>query len=439
MRHCTRRDFTRHLGLAALFSPFLATLGSSTAKAAPGRAKYLLIFHTPGTDTAAWTPRGSTESNIQFSAMTEPLEPLRDNLILVEKLSSFGSAAGHGSPGGLTGLNYGAPTHLSVEQFISDGLRQAGVTTQIPNLLLGGVRTEQQSTFFRQGRALSPIFSPSAAYQVIFSGVGGGGTPTDPGTPDPAIADRLRRRRSVLDLVRSELGQLSTSLGSHEREKLDVHLDSIRQLEERLSQQAGEGGGGGNPTPVDCQAPGAPSDASQDLLNSVLHVDLAIQAFACDLTRVAAVQFGHHQSTQVSLEEVGDPGDWHNALVHSDNPRQRLVQLERWLCKQFVAAAEKLKALPAPGGGGSLFDQTLMVWARDMGDSVIHDGSDMRFVFAGGAGGYLRTSANGRYIDGRGEHHQHALLNACEAMGITQYSSFGDPAARSPLAGIAAG
>ena len=156
------------------------------------------------------------------------------------------------------------------------------------------------------------------------------------------------------------------------------------------------------------------------------HLELAITAFACDITRVAAVQFGHHQNTQVSIAEVGNPGNWHNDFIHGDNPRMRLTNLERWLALQFVAAANKLKSLPAPTGTGTLFDQTLMVWARDMGDAVAHNGNDMRFVFSGGAGGFLKTSANGRYIDGGGQAHQRALTTCGAAMGITDFNGFGD-------------
>jgi len=370
--------------------------------------------------------------------MTEPLAPIKDKLVIVEKLSSFGSAAQHGSPGGLTGMGNGNPIHVSIDQFVSDGLRAANVRTQIPNLILGVVPTEQQTTFYKAGRALSPIASPTAAYQAVFSG--GGSVGTDMGTPT-AAEDRLRRRKSVLDLMTRELGQLSQTLGTTEKHKLDVHLDSIRQLESRLTQQTGTDPGGGMVMPVNCSPPGVPTPAAQHLQNSVLHLDIAVNAFACDLTRVASVQFGHHQSTQVTIPEVGEPGDWHNGFLHSDPaPRKRLVQLERWLCEQFVSAANKLKKLPAPDGGGTLYDQTLMLWARDMGDGVIHDGSDMRFVFAGGAGGYLKTSANGRYLNGNGDYHMRALCSAGEAMGITSFTGFGDPAnpasARSAFPGI---
>jgi hypothetical protein len=437
MKSYNRRDFTRHLGLTALFSPFLSLLESQPAQAAAGKAKYLFIFFTSGTEPAVWSPKGSSATSINFSPMTEPLAAIKDNLVIVEQLNSNGTASGHGSPGGLTGLNWNAPM-ISLEQFVSDKLRAAGIKTQVPNLILGGVPAEQQTTFYRESRALSPIASPSAAYQAVF----GGGTPSPTPTDGmPAVDDRLRRRKSVLDVMKNELTQLSKTLGKFESEKLEVHTDSIRQLEERLAQQA-EGSMGGGVVPVaNCMAGANPGAGADPLASSVLHMDVAINAFACDITRVAAVQFGHHQSTQVSLPEVGDPGDWHNGFLHSDNPRTRLVKLEQWLSKQFVAAATKLKALPAPDGSGTLFDQTLMIWARDMGDAVAHDGTDMRFVFSGGAGGYLQKSAGGRYVAGGGKPHLCALLNAAEAMGITDFTGFGDAAAssRMPLADVGSG
>ena len=416
MSKLSRREFTRRVGLAALFSPFMSLVQRAPVHAAPiGKAKYLLIFFSNGTDPAAWTPAGSTLNNLVFSSMTEPLAPLRPNLVLVEKLSSMGSADNHAAPGGLTGQGYSGQTRISIDQYVADRIRAAGVVTPIPSLILGSVKTEQQTTFYRNNQPLGPIYSPVAAYDAIFAGVGG------------VSPNLLRRRKSALDLVNSELKQLSNQLGSHERQKLELHAASIRAVEDRLTP-------GGTTA---CAAGTRPPEASQDLLASATHLDLAVTAFACDITRVASVQFGHHQNTQVSLSEVGNPGNWHNDFIHGDNPRARLASLERWLALQFVATANKLKALPAPTGGGTLFDQTLMVWARDMGDAVAHNGSDMRFVFSGGAGGYLVTSPNGRYVDGGGEAHQRALVNCGAAMGVTNFTSFGDVAQpRTPLDSI---
>jgi hypothetical protein len=424
----SRRNFVRSAGLATLFSPFLDLLSAPSAKAAGPNYENLLLFFTPGTAPASWKPTGSSDSNVMWSRMTEPLAPLAANVILVDNLSSFGSAAGHGSPGGLTGKGYGEPTHLSVEQYISDKLP----ASPIKNLLLGGVSTEQQTTFFRNGMALSPIFSVSAAFQAAFGGFNPstGGEPPDPGVPD----DKVRRKRTSLDFVKDELTQLSAALGPSERHKLELHADSIHQLE--LSLEVPDGGGG--PISSSCMVPGMPAAQSELVLNSAKHLELGIQALACARTRVVAVQFGHHQNTQVALPDVGEPGDWHNTFMHSDRPPfDRLIKLEQWLCEQFVAAAEKLKTISMPDGE-TLFDKTLMVWARDMGDGPGHGGDDMRFVFSGGAGKYLKFAPNGRYIDGRGAHHQSALLATCQALGV-DFSGFGDTQqARQVLSGLSA-
>ncbi len=433
MRRCNRRDFAMAAGLGALFAPYVRLITPSEAQTALGPAKYLFIFFTNGTEPAVWSPRGSTNSSIVHSQMTEPLAPLNDNLVLVERLDSMGTANSHGGPGGLTGAAFSGKPLISVEQYVSDQLRNSGVNTQIPNLVLGGVSSEAQSTFYRDNRPITPIFSPSAAYAAIF---GGGGYDFSGDSSEPPAQARLRRRKSMLDALNGELTALSKTLGAQERAKLEAHAQSLRQMEERLAQQEDLLN---NPEPVavQCTTPSDPGTGSEALLNSVLHMDLAINAFACDLTRVAAVQFGHHQSTQVSLSEVGTPGDWHNGFLHSDNPRTRLLNLERWLAQQFVAAAGKLKETPAPDGNGSLFDQTLMIWARDMGDAVSHNGTDMRFVLSGGAGGYLRTG--GSYIDGAGQAHSKVLFNVLEAMGIGDPSGLGDDTTdREPLAELRA-
>jgi hypothetical protein len=405
------------LGLAGLFAPFVRLVTPVQAQVVPGQAKYLFIFYTAGTEPAVWSPTGSTSSSLVHSQMTEPLSPINSDIIIVEKLDSNGTAGSHGAPGGLCGANFSGTPLISVDQYLSDQLQSAGVQTQIPNLVLGGVSSEGPSTFYRNNQVLSPIASPSTADSAIF----GAGVPDLPGgsSESPAL-EHLRRRQSMLDVLTGEIAQLSQGLGAEERAKLEAHTDSLRQMELRLAQQEEQLE---NPDPVQCMTPSSPGDGSEPLLDAALLRDLAINAFACDLTRVATVEFGHHQNTQVNLPEVGAPGDWHNTFIHSDNPRTRLVNLERWLAGQFVEAVNQLKSTPAPDGNGTLFDQTLIVWARGMGDAVLHDGSDMRFVLSGGAGGYLRPG--GGYINGGGQAHSKVLFNMLEAMGVSDFSGMG--------------
>lgn len=411
MHRLGRRNFIRGMGAAGLFSPFVSLLNPREARAAVGSAKYLMIFHTTGTDLGLWRPTGSTSNQIAYSEMLEPLAALQDSLVIIEGLDSKGTANNHGAPGGLTGVGHSSNERISLEQFVGDGLDAQGVSTAFSSLILGGESSQSQSTFFRDGQALSPLFLPTTAFNTVF-----GAAVPGPDNGESA-AERLARRQSILDVVNDQLGTLSDQLGSEERQKLELHADSIRELEERLTLEAKGGGGGAGCTEVS-----EPQDSSEPLHNCALLADMAATAFACDLTRVAAIEFGHHQATQIGMPEIG-AGDWHQFLHGGQT--QNLINVERWVGEQFVATAQKLQSLPSPDGDGSLYDHTLMIWTRGMGDAVGHSGTDMRFVLAGGAGGYLDTTPNGRYIQGSGEAHQRVLLNCCEAMGITNFSGFG--------------
>ncbi|MCB9604575.1 MAG: DUF1552 domain-containing protein [Sandaracinus sp.] len=410
-----RRTFARSLGAAALFAPFLAKLGQTQAQPRLGRAKYLCLMTSTGSNPALWNGSGPL-----FNASNAPLQRVADDIVLVSNLNGNGHCATHGSPGGLTGVGYSGSGHTSIDQYVASGLMAAGIRTSIPSLLLGGDPTQESSTFWRGGERLSAIQRPVAAFDAIFAGAP---PSTDPTVPNTGADDRLRRRQSILDLMLGELEQLRGQLGAEERRKLELHTESIRALEMRLA-GGGSSTGGEGPAPGSCAAPAGVENGDQVLVDDARCLDLAVTALGCDLTRVACVEFGHHQGCQVRLPGMAG-GDWHSNYLHS-NQIADLTALEAWLCEQFVLAMEKAKRIPAPDGDGTLFDQTLFVWARTMGDAVAHVDSDMRMVFGGGAGGYLRRAAGGRHVDARGQSHQRGLLNCAAALGVADLSSFGN-------------
>ncbi len=418
----SRRDFVRHAGLASLFAPFVTLFdGRPVAAAGEGKAKYFLLFHTNGTDVASWAPQGSDAGITAFSKMTEPLAAVKDSIIMVDGLSGGGLCSSHGSPGGLCGAGWGANALISLEQYVSDGLKANGINTQIPHLVLGDGTTEQKTTFWRANQALTPVSAPATAYNAIFSGKAPSGDPPPSNGGTPEADPRLARRQSVLDLMNAELTQLSNALGAEERAKLEVHAESLRQIEQRLAAQMG-GGDGTVVEAADCTIPSSPANTNKILMDSSLMVQLSINAFACDLTRVAAVQFGHHQ--KAAVEVPGVTGEWHNEFLHDPNKRAQLVALEQWLCQEFANAITQLKSLPAPDGDGTLYGQSIILWARDMGDAINHGDSKMVYVFSGGAGGYLKHNGNGRYFRASGGHIK-ALVSAATAMGVTDFSKFG--------------
>jgi len=472
MRNWNRREFTRNAGMLALFTPFISLLEPKLARAQSqaGRAKYLLIVTSNGTEPGVWDPAGSSANSIAFSTMTQPLSDIQNDVILLNKFDSQGSAGSHGSIGGLTGNGQYSSQLLSLDAWVARDLQSRGIMTQVPSIHLGGVSTggngaAQPGLRFVNNSLQSPTFSLTQAFSNIFDGAaappppppttGGGTTTTPPPSGSNPALDRLKRRQRILDLLTGEINQLERSLGGIEKEKLQSHIESIKQLEDRIAQQVNiqngttpstpAGGDSSGPTvqyitpTASCQGPGNLQTGQQPIENSRVHLSMAVTAFACDITRVALVEFGHHQSCPVDIPNAN--GDWHNDFMHAQGaPRTKLIATEQYMSTRIVEVVKQLKATQAPDGKGTLFDQTYLLWAREMGDAVIHAGTNMPFVVTGRAGGYLRNG-NG-YFNGNGAAHLQVLASAAEAMGATDLSTIGgpgkQPADRTPFAGLRA-
>lgn len=446
----TRRQFTCSAVAGLLFSPFIAQLEGRRARAASGKKlKRLLLFCTMGTNPPMWTPTGlSGETINNWSAMTAPLAKIKENVVLIEGLPSGNPGNGHGAPDGLAGTGYGDA--YSVDQFIGDQLKAMGINSPIPVLLLGASSSAGGGrTMFSRKQNLPTIASPMQAYSTVFTG-GGATVTTAGGAPAVAPDKLLKRRKSIIDIVNADLAALGQRVGSQEKAKLQLHVDSIRQLENRLTMAAtppmpgkptGGGGGGG------CMKPAAPMDSSNAVQIGVQHMDVIVGAFSCDITRVAAVEFGSDQSLPVDIPDLGLKADQHGGMLHSGAPDfKNLIALEGWFASRFADLVTKLKATPEADGSGSLLDNTLVAWCRDMGDAVTHNQKSMRFVLASGAGGYLKTAPGGRYLNGPGDsaanRHERVLLTFCDALGITKFTGFGDPkltgADKTPLSSLIA-
>jgi hypothetical protein len=443
----SRRQFLGSVGAGLLLAPFIELCFAREAKASTNQAKRLLLFCTMGTYPPLWIPTGiSGESITQWSAMTQPLSAVADNVVLVEGMPSGNPSDGHGSSDSLTGQGFGyyavnnVPVlKISVEQFVAKNLIGQGVTRPIETLLLGANTNENggASQFYggANGANLPTIGSPLSAFSTVFGAAMPAGSSISAGA-------LLARRQSILDTITSEIKSLQGTLGSNEKAKLDAHLDSIRQLENKLSQTSGSGGSCSKRA-----VPGADSTfqfmgGMDALAANLIHQQIIVSAFGCDITRVAALEYGNDQKLMVNAS--GLPyDDQHGGYIHSGAASNyaNLVVFEAYLATQFANLVNALKAVPDPLGksGQTLLDNTLVVWARDMGDAQNHNQQSMRFVLASGNGGYLKTAPGGRYVHST-ERHERILLNICDAFGITDFTGFGDPQmpTKLPLPDIAA-
>jgi Protein of unknown function (DUF1552) len=429
----SRRTLARSAGASLIMAPFYNLLTARKARAATG-CKRVFIFHTQPCDTGVWKPTNVTgEASFTLPEMWGPLKEHMANVVWVDGLSPKRPQDNHFSPHAVTGVGReGRPDGgiISVDQYIGDKLEKTPDKRPIKSLLLG-TGAAGESVFYRNSMRLPTIASPASAFNTVFSNVG-----TMTGMKPSEL---LTQRKSILDVVKADATELNAALGGSERQKLELHLDSIRQFELRIADNM-QGA-------VACTKPAVPTNdltsAAKKTLADMAHVDLVANAFACDITRLAGLQWGNSHTWQFDTP-TGLRNEYHMGIIHVGK-RAEAVKIETWLAGQFASVIAKLKATPEADGSGSLFDNTIVVWTRDFGEANAHGSNDMKMVYAQGKGGYLKTAPTGRYLraPASNKRQERSLLNLIEAMGVTDFTGFGDIGAdfkpnKTPLEGLKA-
>jgi hypothetical protein len=145
-------------------------------------------------------------------------------------------------------------------------------------------------------------------------------------------------------------------------------------------------------------------------------------ALACDLTRVASLQWSSAQSGITHTWAAASAG--HHTLSHegtSDtDAKNQLIGIDNWYAKQLAYLADKLDSLPE--GEGSVLDNTVVLWTSEVAVGNTHSFLSLPLVLVGSAGGALRT---GQHFDAGGRSHNDLLVTLMNAVGATA-TSFGD-------------
>lgn len=415
MTNLSRRRFTLGLGAGLLAAPILGLL-NGTLRADPSKfAKRLVVFFSPnGTIHKFWRPSGSGASfSLPAGSILEPLAPHKNDIIICDGIDYHGvdnheagmatMLTGGGGPSTSSG-------GMSVDQYVASKI---GKDDRFQSLEFGvqtsawGGNVQTRMSYLGPSTYVPPDDSPLSVFKRMF-----GDTTGDPNAIDKALA----RRKSVIDLVAGELDGLKTRVGAEEKLKLEEHLAAIRKVESGLA------------GPGSCGAPNPPDNLGiydNDSFPAIgkAQTDLLVLALACGMTRVASLQMSH---------TVGPPvfswlglSDGHHSLSHMDDGNVQgvndFVKAERWIAEQFVYLVDSLKKTPDPMGG-TLFDSTLVVWCKELGDGRLHDCKSVPWVLAGG-GGHFTT---GKYLTFGGAPHQKLLVSICRAMGL-ENQTFGDP------------
>jgi hypothetical protein len=430
----SRRGVLRGAFGASIGLPWLASLGARRARAADAAAfptRFVVMFSPNGTLPGAWTPTG-TETSFTLSPILQPLADHQADLVVVRGVDQRGEGGdGHqnGIGGMLTGqaLNAGLfagvgaapagwPNGPSVDQRIAEVL---GGATKLRSLELGvqvGAADNWGRMIYRAAnQPLPPEDDPAQIYANVFADL----------HADPVALAALRaRRKSILDTVGAQYARLASELGGDDRARLDHHLTAVREIEARLTTPFAS-------ATAACHDPGpAPAAATSqnDAFPAIgaLQIDLLVMALACDITRVASLQWSRSVSQTRFTWLTPAISEAHHDLSHRpDNDgiaAEKLMRINRWYATQLATLMTKLKAIPE--GDGTLLDHTLILWCNELAIGNVHSRTDAPYVLGGRAGGRLTT---GRFLSYAGDvPHNNLMVSILNAMGIPD-QTFGKP------------
>ncbi|GAC1351078.1 MAG: DUF1552 domain-containing protein [Polyangiales bacterium] len=444
----SRRDFFRNAALATVALPFIRALNGEMGLEGLARADGManpkrIIFHFVPNGIRDWSDYaipGSSPTDFTLGSMLTPLQSLKDQLILTDGLEMRhdgfdGSTHVQGTVMFLTAkhmklncnvhdeacLNAGGQYGPSIDQYLAQQLGKK-VTPQWPSIALGVQQNYIPLGYANDGSALPPNNNPYDVFMKMFAGLADGTK-----APDPALVTRQQLRKSVLDRVAGDIGNLRGRLGAEDRARCDQHLDNIRNMELRLA-------GGGATVGATCKKPAlAPgvdlSRAPNTPAASTMQLDVLYNALACDLTRVATLQYrGVYTPLTFPFAPVNNDKQSLHAMSH-DTPAN-LITAKRWHYQELANFAQRLKATPE--GSGTMLDNTLIFSGSEIGIGHTHE--RMPFFLIGGKNMGMKT---GRYLN-YAAHTPHCklLTSILNAMGLPD-TQFGNTSyGTGPLEGL---
>jgi hypothetical protein len=486
------------------------------AQAAGDPPKRFGVFFSPcGTIPENWRPTQAfmaPETEFGLSPILSPLEPFKNDLVVLRGMNFESSQSKYGpianvhdqgmthmltatglvkGPAGAGRANHfldGSAGGPSIDQHIAEAI---GGTTLLPSLELGVESTDtfletlvthmcygpvDQNDEFKRAIPIQPVDDPVQIYTRLTGS-------TQAGTAEQILA-ALQNRKSVLDYVADDYGDLMGQLGTEDRAKLDQHLTNVRDIEMRVTRLMS------NPTSASCPGvqnvrPVQPQRQQclrdQDLRDpeviatqgtnfcvtnfreiGQIQMDLMILALQCDLTRVASLQWSTAESTVIHewlpLDYAGTKE--HHMMTHNESVevsamanmvdqqtvltiRSDLTKIHNWYAQQFAYMLGRMKAIDE-GNGKSLLDNMLFFWTNELGEGGKHTYVNVPMVLAGSCGGQLPT---GRYIDflgngspayGSGMAHNKLFVTFLKLFGIDE-NTFGLPDFSGTVPGLVPG
>ena len=399
-RHLPRRTFLRGMG-ATVALPLLDAMTPALAQAPTPPPRIGFIYFPHGAIMAQWTPE-TVGRGFAFKETLQALAPYQSRLSIVSGLHhrAADSTAVHSlSPTTwLSGVRpkptqgVDALAGVTADQIAAAAI---GQDTLLPSMELA---TEDHSGL---------IGACDRDYGCIYMNTLSWRTPTSPmpmeinprkvfermfgqgGSAEARLA-RQHEDRSILDALLGQATDLRHELGAHDSAKIDLYLESVREIERRLERAESQADRN-----ADLEIPGAPPGIPFVYEDHVaLMFDLLALAYEADITRVFTFMMAREISNR-TYPQV-DVTEGHHAVSHHANRPEKMamnVRIQRYHVSLFAKFLARLDATPE--GDGTLLDHSILLYGSNMSNSNAHDHFPLPNVVVGGAGGRHR---GGRHV-----------------------------------------
>jgi hypothetical protein len=190
----------------------------------------------------------------------------------------------------------------------------------------------------------------------------------------------LRKNGSILDMISDRTQSLKRDLGPGDQRALSDYLDTVRELERRVTMASKRDLTG-------VTVPDAPVGEFEDFDKQLtMMFDLIALAYQADLTRVATYVMAA-EGTDRAYPNLKVAGGFHPTSHHA-NQRERIAELsriQRFHMQRFADFIKKLAATQE--GDGSILDHSLFLYGSNMSNSNAHDNYPLPTLLLGGANG----------------------------------------------------
>ncbi|HEY3839477.1 MAG TPA: DUF1552 domain-containing protein [Bryobacteraceae bacterium] len=406
----SRRSLLQGMGASIalpLFDAMIPAMAATRLTAAKPAVRMAFCYVPNGIIPKAWLPT-ATGAGFEFQSSMKPLEPFRDQTLVLSNLMqrggrALGDGAGDHARAGaswLTGVHPKKTEGSDISAGISAdqiAARELGKITQLGSLeigleeptLAGGCDSGYSCAYTNTVSWRTPItpnpmeINPRAVFERLF----GDGDSTD-------AASRIKRMnedRSILDFVREDVARLKPGLGTRDKSKLDEYLEAIRDIERRI--QKAEEQSATMKLPV-MERPTSIPDEFED--HAKLMSDLMVIAFQTDMTRVVTFMMAREGSNR-SYRSIG-VSDGHHSVTHHQNDPEKIaktMKIDELHTKSFAYLVNKLKS--TPDGDGNLLDHSLLLYGSSISDGNAHTHHDLPLVLVGGGAGQIKGGRHIRY------------------------------------------